>query len=105
MHEWNKCKCSICGIVNENGEHDWLNGKCTVCGKTCANEFHSGKYVCPDCRMSFDATVTGSVLSEGSLTIICTVAAAVIFGLGGFLLGKKKKKPALAEGAEDTDEE
>ncbi len=37
----------------------------------------------------------GSVLSEGDLTIICTVAAAVIFGLGGFFLGKsaeKKKK-------------
>ena len=39
---------------------------------------------------------TGSTLSEGSLTIICTVAAAVVFGLGGFFLGRKKK-PALAD--------
>ena len=46
---------------------------------------------------------TGSTLSEGSLTIIVGVAAAVVFGLGGFILGtKKKKKPAVASG---TDEE
>ena len=48
-----------------------------------------------------------STLSEGNLTIICTVAAAVIFGLGGFFIGKaagKKKKPAIASG-ENTDEE
>ena len=44
-----------------------------------------------------------STLSEGSLTIIVGVAAAVVFGLGGFILGtKKKKKPAVASG---TDEE
>ena len=37
----------------------------------------------------------GSTLSEGSLTIIVGVAAAIVFGLGGFLLGTaKKKKPA-----------
>ena len=35
---------------------------------------------------------TGSVLSEGSLTIIVGIAAAVVFGLGGFFIGKKKKK-------------
>ena len=35
---------------------------------------------------------TGSVLSEGSLTIIVGIAAAVVFGLGGFILGTKKKK-------------
>ncbi|MBQ0083370.1 MAG: hypothetical protein KBS52_01205 [Clostridiales bacterium] len=34
----------------------------------------------------------GSVISEGSLTIIVGVAAAVVFGLGGFILGRKKKK-------------
>ena len=49
----------------------------------------------------------GSMLSQGSLTIICTVSAAVVFGLGGFFIGKaagKKKKPATA-GGENTDEE
>lgn len=46
-----------------------------------------------------------SMLSQGSLTIICTVSAAVVFGLGGFILGtKKKKKPVLASG-ENKDEE
>ena len=40
---------------------------------------------------------TGSTLSEGSMTVVCTVAAAVVFGLGGFILGKKKK-PAAASG-------
>ena len=35
---------------------------------------------------------TGSILSEGSLVIIVGVAAAVVFGLGGFILGTKKKK-------------
>ncbi len=42
----------------------------------------------------------GSALSEGSLTIIVGVAAAVVFGLGGFFVGKavgKKKKPAADE--------
>ena len=33
-----------------------------------------------------------STLSEGNMTIVCTVAAAVIFGLGGFILGRKKLK-------------
>lgn len=35
-------------------------------------------------------------------------AAAVVFGLGGFFIGKaaeKKKKPALADGTESKDEE
>ena len=49
-------------------------------------------------------TATGSVLSNGSLTIVVGVAAAVIFGLGGFFLGKKKK-PAAANGANTEDEE
>lgn len=34
---------------------------------------------------------TGSTLSEGSLTILCTIASAAIFGLGGFVLGRKKR--------------
>ena len=49
----------------------------------------------------------GSTLSEGNLTIIVGIAAAVVFGLGGFLVGKaagKKKKPAVAS-CENTDEE
>ena len=46
----------------------------------------------------------GSAISDGSLTVIVGIAAAVVFGLGGFILGtKKKKKPALA-GAAESDE-
>ena len=51
---------------------------------------------------------TGSTLSEGSLTIIVGIAAAVVFGLGGFFVGKaagKKKKPALVNGADNSNEE
>ena len=44
-----------------------------------------------------NAENTASVLSEGSLTIVCTVAAAAVFGVGGFFLGRKKKKPAVAD--------
>ena len=47
---------------------------------------------------------TASVLSEGGLAIIVGVAAAVVFGLGGFMLGRKKKT-AVAGGTENTDEE
>ena len=87
------------------GVHLWKGGKCTVCQTECKNAFHNGVYKCPVCDMGYDATVTGSILSEGSLTIIVGVAAAVVFGLGGFFLGtKKKKKPALADG-ESKDEE
>lgn len=52
----------------------------------------------------FGLSAAGSVLSKGSLAIIVGIAAAVVFGLGGFFLGRKKKKPALASG-EDKDGE
>ena len=45
--------------------------------------------------------IGASTLSEGSLVIIVGIAAAVVFGLGGFFIGKaagKKKKPALVSG-------
>ena len=35
---------------------------------------------------------TGSTLSEGNVTILVGVACAAVFGLGGFLLGRKKVK-------------
>ena len=48
---------------------------------------------------------TASILSEGNLAIITAVSGVAIgFGLGGFLLGRKKK-PALANGAKAEDEE
>ena len=67
----------------------------TVLGKTIITGSDSGDYH------------LGSALSGGSLTVIVGVAAAVVFGFGGFFIGKtveKKKKPALASG-ENKDEE
>ena len=47
----------------------------------------------------------GTILSEGFPWTVVTIVTAVVFGLGGFILGtKKKKKPALASG-ENTDDE
>ena len=48
-----------------------------------------------------------STLSEGSLTIIVGIAAAVVFGLGGFFIGKaagKKKKSAAEDNAKKDEE-
>ena len=58
-------------------------------------------------------TKIGSVVSQGNITIVCTVAAAVVFGFGGFLLGRKKKPvpsnsasavPSNSASAEDDEE-
>lgn len=49
----------------------------------------------------------GSVLSQGNLTIICTIAAAFVFGLGGFVAGKtyaKKKTLVTLNGTSIEDE-
>lgn len=49
-------------------------------------------------------TKIGSVVSQGNITIVCTVAAAVVFGLSGFLLGKRKKSvPSNSASAEDEE--
>ena len=51
---------------------------------------------------------TGSALSEGNMTIIIAIAAAVLFGLGGFFVGnafskKKKLAPVAATSSEDDE--
>ena len=90
--------------ANEHYIDFFGNGKCK----------HFARFTCDRCNTHLTRSellkawnsngVTGSTLSEGSLTIICTIAAAVVFGLGGFILGtKKKKKPALAGGAESDE--
>ena len=99
-HNINNCECSCCNYHR----HTWKDGKCTLCGTECKNEFHDGVYKCPDCGMQYDTSVTGSVLSEGNLTIIVGVAAFVL-GLGVMFIITKKKKPALAGGTDNTDEE
>ena len=55
---------------------------------------------------SHQDTVTGagSILSEGYPWTIITIAAAVVFGLGGFILGRKRK-PVLVGSTDNIDEE
>lgn len=95
----------VCSVCDHHCPHEtWDNGVCHICSYACP---HDGN-TCVACGKELHSLgngAIGSALSEGSLTIVCTVAAAVIFGLGGFLLGKKKKKPALAGGVENKEEE
>ena len=65
---------------------------------------HAFNNACANCGEEQGSDLTASTLSEGSLVIVVGIAAAVVFGLGGFFLGRKKKKPALADG-KNTDEE
>lgn len=89
-------RCGKHGCDVTNGSHIFQNGKCTACGYICQNNFHNG--VCPECGMRANA-VLGSVFSGGSLAVIFGIAAAVIFGAGGFLLGRRKKKPVAVNTA------
>ena len=80
---------AFCKLLNDSGISFYLNGNAVQAG-VCRHQ-GSDPEVCKLCG----ETITGgegSILSEGSLTIICTVAAAVVFGLGGFILGTKKKE-------------
>ena len=70
--------------------------------------------VCDSCHKSLTKsdllnawgnTATASTLSEGSLTVICSVACLAVGLVGGLLIGKKKTKPALADGTDNTEEE
>ena len=106
------CKAQYGGGIYMADDGQDLN-KMTI--QNCAAKKEGGAYYA-EYKISFngctfkhnspsDGNATGSVLSEGSLTIVVGIAAAVVFGLGGFILGtKKKKKPALA-GDENKDEE
>ena len=82
------------------------NDNIIMAGAVPACEHKNQKNVCVDCGEVISTySAAGSILSEGSLTIIVGIAAAAVFGLGGFFLGmKKKKKPTLASG-ENKDEE
>ena len=108
------CVCSAknggCDVYDNNGTSTVKKCRTTVRGDLGYDAFVGLKEL--DCFSGWDSRwdgtwhSTGSVLSEGSLTIVVGVAAAVVFGLGGFFIGtKKKKKPALAESDDNTDEE
>ncbi len=94
--------CENCQFADEAvHKHTWQNGKCTSCGYECKNDFHSGVYKCPDCGLKIEPTAEnvkfeGSILSEGSLTIIVGVACLAVGALGMYLI-MKKKKPAASD--------
>ena len=74
----NRKYCKDCGDLLETEE---VRGETVVTrGETVITETEVGE------------GGTASTLSEGNMTIICTVAAAAIFGVGGFVLGRKKQK-------------
>ncbi|MCQ2385087.1 MAG: hypothetical protein MJ078_00180 [Clostridia bacterium] len=72
-----------------------IKDKCAECIHT-RREMYLEEH--PEDADEDDAKI-GTVLSEGNLIVIVAVAAAVVFGLGGFFLGRKKKT-VLAGGAE-----
>ena len=81
-------------IIGDTGELiDWYDENDAVAG--------NGEAISKDIPPSS----FGSMLSQGSLTIICTVSAAVVFGLGGYFLGTKKKKKTAVASGENKDEE
>ena len=91
----------------KNVDHIYQDGACIGCGHKCPNEFHNGKYICPDCGMVVEtaATGTGSVLSNGSFEIVYGIACLAAGMAVMFFIMKKKIKPAAAEGAVSDDEE
>ena len=100
-HRWRaNGKCSRCGATCE---HIWQDGKCTVCDYECP---HHGSIcaLCGEERLLPENGAIGSVLSEGSLAII-TAVAGIVVGMAVMFFIMKKKKPALAGGADNTDEE
>ena len=104
-HSFNGRKCSVCDADKcETQGHSYHNGKCTVCFQTCKNEFHSGNYKCTDCGMKLNAAATGSVLSNGNIAIVAVIVGVAAGLVIGIIIGKKKK-PAVADGAEKENED
>ena len=99
--EWEDGVCTSCGIHCLHETYD--NGACTVCGKACENEFHNGKYTCPDCGMVADTTATGSILSHGYPEIVYGICGIAI-GVVATLLISRKKKVAVSSMAADDEE-
>lgn len=97
--------CVTCGVTKCTAEgHSIVDGFCELCGKPCEHESEltrlivsAEKVVCPDCDEVLSLTEitktqkTASAFASSNLTIIVGIASAVIFGIGGFIIGKKKK--------------
>ena len=84
--------------AKENGIDFYENGNCK----------HFAHLVCETCQAHLTGSqllqawegddLSGSTISGGNLAIIVGIAALVIGLGGGFLLGRKKRKPAVAGG-------
>ena len=84
--------------AKENGVDFFVDGECK----------HVGRLVCETCQAHLTGSellqawegddLSGSTISGGNLAIIVGIAALVIGLGGGFLLGRKKRKPAVAGG-------
>lgn len=100
-HNWDdKGVCSTCTY---HCPHEWNdNGVCTVCFYEC---HHNGDTcaLCGKVIVSEDGIFMATVLSEGSLVIVCSIACLAVGFLASMFIFKKKK-PALASG-ENKDEE
>lgn len=70
--------------VVTHSEHYYINNKCVDC-----REDEPFTEVDP---YKDEPPLTGSAFSEYSLPVIVGISAAVVFGVGGFFLGRKKKK-------------
>ena len=94
---------TICGSADSAAEqYANANGFSFLDPGACTH----GTLICEDCNAVFTRddlltewgyASTASALSEGNLTIIVGVACAVVFGLVGFLLGRKKKPASAGE--------
>ena len=71
--------------------HHYVNGVCENCNAQCPHTKTRQATLCCDCGEEV-VTSSASTLSEGNLTIVVGIAAAAVFGVGGFVLGKRKKK-------------
>ncbi len=93
-HDYNQNRvCRMCGACycDLHGGHRFVDGKCSECGYKCNNPFHNNKYSCPDCNMTFDPKVAGSIISKGSVTIIVGLVLSAAFFTIGLFIGKSKK--------------
>ena len=82
------------GTVTTYDGHYYVDGKCFACGYECPHE----DLKCNTCgkKLSQKAISSeggiASTISEGNVSVIVGIACAAVFGIGGYLLGSKKKK-------------
>lgn len=102
-HAFDNGICKGCGYQCQHSG-GFSDGKCSFCGWECPHTHTKTVTVCEDCGLETGIAGTGSMLSEGSLTLIVGVACLAVGFLAATFIFKTKKKPAAA-GTENTNEE